>query len=993
MNVQNIFRATDSWSWVADADPIGAPQGALLRSDNLVPEELGAVALRKGSIPIYTGLAQQRAHSLRTVYLGTSAIKYRLAGIDDTLYLNGNPLFGPFTGTSGADFAFGDDAYQAFIARGTTKKKFDGTSQALNNWGIAAPSLAATVTATTAVFATVATLASGESPAPTYPEGTATFVNDVNNTAQAATQITPDPVTGRGSISKKFSSDQNFFNISGGDGGDTDLFDLFVYLAEPRKLENVTIMFGLGTGTDPFAQDYYAFDFDFTANPIKDAAALATTVATKLANKVPTTGLTPETLTYVKSIDDAIKNLKLLGAYTGPTSRPRRDAQQASPAWTHFSVMRGQFQRVGGTAGRDWTTVRGFKIVFQEIPGSTEVASFASAIIQGGGARSLTGNFTITYRFVRDTGAYLEMSPMAPPSTPIQLTQQALTVTIPAASISGADPQVNQIWIYMQGDFLDTFYRIAVTGSTASNSSMRIDEFAKTAHGTIDATDRTRLLNQGLSIPGQVSSNDLVVNILKSEIDALVENEIFEPGATGPPDNIVSIAGPYLGRIFAITQDGWLYPSSNTSPSNFSLYHVLDLRKWGTPLWMTMTSAGIIVGMTKDIIRIDGTGDESTDGTAIDLYPTKIGVGNPPVDACMFTDQNAVIYRGSDDLMTMTGIGTTPVDQGTVSLLWRGWARHGVSQLNLLTGRFRITVSTHILFLLAAEGTNTDGNTTIWRYDRGKWSRTIYPVSFLSLHREQDGTVLAGTTNGQIWQLENGFQDNQSNVPVYFYTPFSDGGNPLVRKDPFDLQLQLESDGTLGTVSVYVDGIEAPAAAFPFSIAGRGIFRANLQNIVPRFTFAAIVIQGSFSVFRLKNFNLSYRALPQQVMSIDTGWIVPEEPHEMVWLTEVELDCISPANIVMTPYLDDIVQNPVTITVKPNQRSTYRIRPQRGVGSSLKARRVKLAFATTNANGVGSVGFEPFFIRVHHRPSGDDAPEKPWQTVYPVTQTEFFSKP
>lgn len=1007
--IGNIFAKTTSWAWTPDADQIGAPEGSLLRSDNLVPDELGAVSLRRGSGPLYTNLGT-RVHSLRTAVIGASAgnpgTKFQFAGVDNSLTFNGTNFGVTFDGMG--DIAMGDDTFQMFAARGTTKKKFDGTT--LNQWGIAAPTLAPTLTAEPTIFTTIASFAQGESPAFVINEGTAVNVSGYNLVANAATQLSP-AATGRASMSKVFASDQDFFNIAGSTGADTDLFDMYVYIQEPSKVDTVTIMFGLGTGADAYQTDYYYFDFKLPGSPtfdtvsLKDSGSAAATAYASATSKITTQTINPKDITKIITASEAKAVLQSLGRFTGPRSRERKDISEASPAWTHFSVTRGQFSRIGSSTGRNWTTIRAFKVVYKAVPGSNEVAAFQSAIMVGGGARSLTGTYSCAYRFARDTGNYIELSPISPLSTPLLLGQQGLRVTIPGAAIQGADPQVNQIWIYLYGGFLPTYYRVAVTGTNVSFSSMRIDEFAKTAHGTIDASDRTRLVNQGLSIPGfNPPTSDLALDVLKSEIDAILENETLEPSAIGPPDNIIAIAGPYLGRMYVLTKDGWVYPSTPDSPSNFSTFWALDLRRWGQPLWMVRTSSGIAVGMTKDIVMISGTGDVlSPDQTAVDLFPQAIGVGNPPVDNGVFTDQNSIFYRGSDDLMTLTGVTVTPASLGKVSLLWRGQSRHGVNPVNATTGRFRIAVSFHIVFAIIPEGSSTDGSTVIWRYAPGpaaaqgpfaqaayggQWSRTIYPVTFLSINRDPDGTVIAGTNNGQIWQLEMGAtsvnQDNNTNIPINVLSAFSDGGDPLSRKDPFDLQLHAESDGSAGTINIFLDGAFSPALTVPFSFVGANIFRINLEKAgLPSFIRAQLQITGSFGIFRLRGFGLSYRARPQMVMAVDTGYLLPDEPKEMVWLREVEIDAFSPVDLQVVPYLDDVASTPLPVKVTaPNRRSVYRISFKKG----LKARRPRLLVRTTNANGAGNIGFEPYMIRAKFKHTGESIPETPWRTVWPIKQ-------
>ena len=262
----HLFRKTAGWRWVPDGDAVNSPEGALLRAHNTVPDQHGSRSLRQGSVSIYSGLQEQRVQSIYTPTLQDTV--WRLAGIDSQAYKNGESFGVEFSGNSWDDIAMGDDSYQAFFARGKTKKKWDGTT--LNNWGIATPILKPTLVAVTAITSNVAIFAStGETDVPTASisseftinEGTTNFVNDYAGNANAALELIPDAETGRASASKIFSSDIDYMDIGGGIGTETDLFDCRVWLEEPRKVDKVTFMFGLNTGSDPFVDDYYEFTF------------------------------------------------------------------------------------------------------------------------------------------------------------------------------------------------------------------------------------------------------------------------------------------------------------------------------------------------------------------------------------------------------------------------------------------------------------------------------------------------------------------------------------------------------------------------------------------------------------------------------------------------------------------------------------------------------------------------------------------------------------
>lgn len=969
-----------------DADSVAsASDGVLLRADNLTIDEKGALALRKGSAKIFSGMQDLDVHTTKTVTLTgfnepSSAGTFRLMGVGNVLYKDGQTTDQTFDGTG--DFAIGTDSYQAFISRGTTNKKWDG--QTLNNWGIAAPTIAPTLSASAATSSTICSFASGESPAPTTNEGTSSFVTGYDGVASNATQLVPS-AAGRFSISKLFATDQDFLNFKGTAGSDTDLFDMFIWMSEPTKVKAITVMFGLNTTTDPYQQDYYAFEFDITkgiTNQVKDHTSYSSQAYSKYTAQLGA-ALTPSKTTNLRTPEEVANVIARLGALkVGAVSRERRDSLAASPAWAHLSVTRGQFHRVGGTAARDWSTVRGFKVVYECVPGSTDVVDLQSAIIYGGGDRALTGRYRAGYRFVRDTGAYQELSPMSPLSADITLTQQALNITVPNAAIGAADPQANQIWIYLgpastgTGSFLDTFYRFAVSGINVSNSSLRIEEFRRSpvgsnfsGSGTEPKQARTRLINQGLSIPGAVANSDLVVSILKSEVDVLIENESAEPGATVPPINIVAIEGPVSSRMFALTTDGFLYVSGQRRPSTFSTYWVLDLRQWGTPLWMRRTVGGIYVGMTGDVILITGTGDESPNHIQIDLVPVAQHNPHPPVDACAYTNENSIIYRSSDGLVSITGADVQAVSQGMTSLLWRGQDRHNVPALNTVNGRFRLAVFRYTLFMLAPENPSTTSTNVIWRFANNTWTRTYYPVQFRSIYREPDGTLVAGDNIGNLWQLETGTQDDGANIPIYIQTPIDDGGAPLNRKDPFDIQIHLNTGGLAAQVNVKLDGSDTVTSTYSASTIQPDVFRINASSLGV-FLKAQLIISGSFNKFALQAYNITYRKRPQQVMAVDTGSIISSAANtRWSWLRQVEIDCYSPVNLTMTIYIDDkLVYGPVTVTVVANNRGLYRLSLPKNLGGA----RPRVLFKTTNVDGAGSVGFEPYSIRVKSWSTGNE---------------------
>jgi hypothetical protein len=1077
----NIWKRSSSWKWVPDADEVNGPDGVLLRADNTIPDEIGARRMRRGSSALYSGL-DGPVHSLYTAELQGNM--YRIAGAGDSLYINGERQMVGFDGTG--DMMFADDSYQCFMARGTDKKKWDG--ETLNNWGIAAPASAPILSAIDAITFAACDFSSTESPAVEVKEGTGIYRDNYDGSVpNGAMELTPDPGSGRAAVQKKWTTNEDFLNFLGNIGGQTDLFDIRVHLEEPRKVDKVTIMFGMSTGADPFLDDYYYFDFNIRNTgtvDIKDAASNAA-AAYGISNTKLLSVLTPQDITRVKSPSDAGKVLRALGRFAGSRSRERADTSAASPAWGHLTVTRGQFNRVGGTPGRDWKTIRGFKVVYTCIPGATEKIYLDDAIWTGGGNRALTGSFQVGYRFARkfmDRGGaevYTELSPMSPISKSIVLQQQTLQFTVPAATMNLKDSQVNQVWVYLYGGWLDTYYRVAILPASPGGG-MTIDDISE-PNLLDDPGEWARLSSYAFSETTNESDEtpDLVAKIYKSELEALIENEVYEAGSVGPPDNIISVAGPWNKRIFALTKEGWLYPSSQRSPSSFSLYQTIDLRMYGEPKWCVKTSSGIFVGMSKDIVRIAGSGDVLEDNLLADLYPDPLSVANPPVDSSVTVDGNSVYYRAADGPMVFTGASGEPVPFAGTSMLWKGYDRYGVSALDTKNGRFRYEMDDHNLYMLAPEGSNpiatisyettnprngdkviidsrtyrfvtnevnangevligndadiswtnmmhaingtggvagdyqvasahpsvvatidtssgiltltaTPGSklflycsspyakesvfetasTSLWKFYGDEWCRFTYGVNtIMSLHREYDGGLIAGSYEGNVIKIEDGELDSGSDIYIEMLSPYIEGDSPLTRKDPADLQIHGKTGGSVGTVNLYTDATEFPAApnkTLSYSMMREGIWRADILDLGP-FMRVQVEIFGAMSALSFHGFGVTYNARPQHVYSMDLGNIIPPNGGDLAWINQVELEIQSLHNLYLDIYKNGHLHCTETVVVDPDVRDVYTVILPRDT----KGRRLAVKLRTSYASSEGFHGFETYMVRVRHQSTGN----------------------
>jgi hypothetical protein len=807
-------------------------------------------------------------------------------------------------------------------------------------------------------------------------EGTGGYVENYALTKGAATSLVPNVGTGRASCHKKFTTgdgttgvDTNLYDFAGSIAGDTDLFDMRVWFEDPRVVDKVTLMFGLGTGTDPFLDDYYYFDFQIRNNGVVGLKDPLSAEMDKIRNKRLSAPATPQEVTNVKSAAEARAIIRRSKRNIGPEYKERADSLAASPAWGHLAVTRGQFSRVGGTPGRDWKTVRAFKVVYTATPGSTKAFYLDDAVVVGGGDRALTGTFNVGFRFARrffdNNGAevYWELSPMSPISNDIVLQQQTLKVTIPKAAIDGCDPQAGSIWIYVFGGWLDTYYRFAMID--VDKTSMKTDDISD-PNSLDEMYELARLTSWGFT--GTTTQPDetlgLTVKIYKSEIEALTDNEVFEAGAVGPPDNIISMAGPWNKRVFCLTSEGWLYPSTQKSPSSFGLYQAIDLRMHGTPYWVAMCPSGIFVGCSKDIVMIAGSGDNDEYNITCDLYAVPLKSANPPVDGAVLVNENMIGYRSADGPMSFTGASSQPIPFAGTRMLWLGHDRHGVRGLNTKTGRFRFAVDNGIIYMLVPEG--SENPTALWRYSDGQWQRFTYGSAALRcLRREPDGSLLAGTSTG-VLELETGDMDSGQPISIDITTPNVDFGAPNARKTPVDVRIQALTGGAVGTLGLYLDRQLTPAKEIPFNTSIDGIYRASVMDM-DKFTRLQAKITGAFNTFVLQGLGMSVNPRPNHVMALDFGWIIPDAGADIAYLTHIELDLESAYDLELDVYKNGVLHSTLPIVVTPNVRDIYTAVPPRDI----KARRIGLKLRTTHAAGEGYLGFEFFMGRVRHGITGN----------------------
>lgn len=523
-----MLRQDFGFGWYPSADALHAPPNCLLRADNLVWDDRGIVDLRPGSSLLYT-LADTDVHSLHTAFL--AGTRYRLAGAGNNVYSNGGFAFGPFDGTG--DIALHSWLGHAFAARGTTRRKFNGSI--ISAWGMKGPTVPPIAYSIGKFASTIASFHQAETPAFVAGEGTitGTFPSGADGTANGALELTPAASgTGRGFVTKTWTSDQDFLTVGGYTGDIRDIFDLLVFITEPQNVETITVKFGLGTGADPFQSDYLYFDFNLGGSRQSTVSLPSTFVAQQATQEAavqakpkkppgsgsgdgddngPVHGGPAQNVVEFQGniggnpAGKVTASAATQAIFDGIVFKSREDKAKASnPGWTHLSCMRGQFNRVGTTPFRGWNTVRAFQVIYKGLSGATGVVRFDDAQFFGGaGTRALIGRYQFKFRFAHPTGNFMERSPASPPSGYIDLIGNAASLIIPKAALQAKDAQADQIWVYGYGGTLGDFYlfHVAATTPLPANHGFRITEYPKKPDAFWTAQERLRLCTMDFSLP------------------------------------------------------------------------------------------------------------------------------------------------------------------------------------------------------------------------------------------------------------------------------------------------------------------------------------------------------------------------------------------------------------------------------------------------------------------------------------------------------------
>lgn len=803
-----VSRKTFTSVFTPDADPVNAPETVLLRGDNCILDERGVVGLRAGSAKINgTPLADLDVHSLFTTAL--SGTRYRMAGAGNNVYANGTAIA---TGLAGSDdIAFGFHLGQILFARSTTKKKYDGTT--VRNWGIAKPSAKPTAVQNVADGKMLSTGHASETPAWVTVEGVAPTYGPVGPRTEMM-QIGTAAGTFRGVYTKTWAAPLDFTTYDAATPGyDDDIVSFYFSSGALGDIWAFGIQVDVNDGT--FTQDYFM-------SPLYDGRL---TVGQDPAHRRAPSGTPTGGTGIPRVVFDQLGPIPGVGSIAFPIAT----GDYGAPF--RITLKRSDFVRLGIlTNGKGWNTVKALRFILHGNNTVTGRQYFCNIEELRINSAKLLGETQWRYVYARNASGYVAKSGPSAESTAATFNTNAATITVPADP--SRDTQVNEIWLYRKDEVLETYYRVGV--------------------------------KTGISGTGPVTISDTLLSD-----DALDLNIKLELDNTTPPDNIIAIVGPHFDRTLVLTSGGTLWPSRKLDPDAFATGQAITVAGTDeTVYWMLRALTDVFIGTSKDIYRLEGTGAELPDG-GIDYVLRPMSIDHRPVNAGIAHEGDQVAFFSDDGWRASTG-GGTQLLTGATSLLYQGKTRHGVSPVNIATGRVRAALAKGKLVAITPEGVSVSAP-VLYRhvFASGHWYRHTYAQSgnFRSLYREPDGTLIAGDDAGTVWILDTGTQDDGQDIPVVLWTKVDDLGLPYQRKKIGELAWRSETGGATASLAVHLDGASAASTTPTVAPSSMSVDAIDLANnsgthAIPICRQIQFRVTGNFPSFHLYDYGLQYRERP-----------------------------------------------------------------------------------------------------------------------------------
>lgn len=575
----------------------------------------------------------------------------------------------------------------------------------------------------------------------------------------------------------------------------------------------------------------------------------------------------------------------------------------APDSWSVLKCLRQDFTRGGAKASIGWNTLRSMQIIVttkDETSTSIPVPEITTRIAENGiifvgyNENPLNSTYQYIQVNVNNTGSYLARSKPGPVSAPLTLVNGRAQITAQAP----ADAQVNEVWIYRR----DISYL---------NDIRSLDEPIK-----LDKWYRVKVLTSNYA----TAFEDFV-----GDDEALILNETIADGVEGigvyTDDEIMGLSESWNNRLLYMGKRD-IYISVPDDPGLYRPNQTIRLSGDSAEINLFIANAGvnrIIVGTTKDIYEISGTGEELPDGT-IDIRIVGMGTGYPPICRAFCKSETAIFYISSMGVMELAGASIRKLS-ADLDRLFEGKTRHGIVGIETLPNDgspFALAIANSKLFVTVKHVGAATKYTLILDIKNDRW--LYWDEGPNCLYREEDDTLIGGYGGSVPAHLKTMWTAANTSRAVTVRTTFDSNGQLKNRKDSFTLRVVADTGNVNATISISKDG-GSPISLGTATFNGKSEVFFNISSSIGRCFNYQFSLTGTFTVFKLYSFTILYEPLPTQVNYLhipasNLGSISRKRFNGF----PVVIDTLG-NTVTITPLIDNVAQAPSTVTTA--YKATY----------------------------------------------------------------------
>lgn len=557
-------------------------------------------------------------------------------------------------------------------------------------------------------------------------------------------------------------------------------------------------------------------------------------------------------------------------------------------AWTTLETRRDGFERVGTDSGRDWSTIKGIRVIF--VATEFQKCALTNPRFIGGAKGPLDGFYNYIAVSVVNNNFYLEKSLPSVASETVQVIHSSAYV-MPSAVHS----QANECWIFRGSSNYTGYYRV------------------KVIHGTNGFTPA-------------------VFNDEMTDEQALALNIQLDYYQQNLPDGIIGIETNFKGRNWYITYEK-VYPSYRDNISSYDSRFVVETSgNTEYNLFITKLSTdSMVLATNNDFYEISGSAGIINENNIdfFDITVRPLGIKSPPINKEFVVHEGNLFYLAGDGIRVLSGSKCQLITQ-PLDLLFNHHTRHGVSPVLIKPlDRHYIDIANNRLYFSTPQEDNRRA-LYIYNFNHQHWRLEDHgdTDSISAIFVEEDDTIIYSTASfGDKFmrQLDVGtLFDETNNIPFKMLTIFDHNGQPRNRKDTFTLKVTADTGNT--PINVILRGYRDDKNIVTYNTTrafdGRTEQYFSVYNeLSSSVKFYQLELNGSVPKFKIFNFSVDYEARPEQL----TNLRIPPSNYGIAGRKRVpEIPMIIDTlgkHVNFTPILDGVVQT--TGTIQTFDRNVY----------------------------------------------------------------------